>query len=162
MVLLARRRMVSRNTMPRADGTRDRLLHTPRMTRGINHITLAVVDVERSFEFYTQILGFKPITKWGRGAYLESGDTWIALTLDPRVADARRPDYSHIAFTCTSSDYRSLRKRLLEYGCVEWSQNRSEGDSFYFLDPDGHKLEIHVGDLESRLGSMREKQWKRE
>lgn len=34
--------------------------------------------------------------------------------------------------------------------------NRSEGASFYFLDPDGHRLEAHVGDLASRLRTCRE------
>ena len=129
------------------------------MIQGINHITLAVKDVELSFEFYARVLGFKPVAKWGEGAYLEVGDTWIALIRDVKVADAIRRDYSHIAFTCNSPDYQSLRARLLEYGCVEWSKNESEGDSFYFLDPDGHKLEIHVGDLESRLRDMRDNPW---
>jgi catechol 2,3-dioxygenase-like lactoylglutathione lyase family enzyme len=127
------------------------------MIRGINHITLAVKDVELSFEFYTRILGLKPIAKWDKGAYLKIADTWIALNLDPKAAAVERTDYSHIAFTCNSSDYRSLRIRLLEHGCAEWSENRSEGDSFYFLDPDGHKLEIHVGNLETRLGEMRDR-----
>jgi hypothetical protein len=39
--------------------------------------------------------------------------------------------------------------------CPEWKSNRSEGDSFYFLDPDGHQLEAHVGSLESRLAQCR-------
>ena len=129
------------------------------MIRGINHITLAVKDVELSFEFYTKILGLKPVTKWNKGAYLKVADTWIALNLDPKAADAKRVDYSHIALTCSSSDYRSLKTRLQEHGCAEWSENRSEGDSFYFLDPDGHKLEIHVGDLASRLREMHDKPW---
>lgn len=38
-----------------------------------------------------------------------------------------------------------------------WKDNKSEGQSFYFLDPDGHKLELHVGDLVSRLAQCREK-----
>lgn len=38
-----------------------------------------------------------------------------------------------------------------------WKDNKSEGQSFYFLDPDGHKLELHVGDLASRLAQCREK-----
>jgi catechol 2,3-dioxygenase-like lactoylglutathione lyase family enzyme len=129
------------------------------MVRGINHITLAVRDVELSFEFYTKVLGLKPVAKWKRGAYLAAEDTWIALNLDPNAVNAERTGYSHIAFTCGSSEFRPLKERLLEYGCREWSANRSEGDSFYFLDPDGHKLEIHVGDLKSRLKHTREAPW---
>ncbi|WP_159065009.1 hypothetical protein [Thaumasiovibrio subtropicus] len=34
--------------------------------------------------------------------------------------------------------------------------NRSEGQSLYLLDPDGHKLELHVGDLNSRLAHITE------
>jgi catechol 2,3-dioxygenase-like lactoylglutathione lyase family enzyme len=125
------------------------------MINGINHITLAVKDVELSFNFYTKILGLKPIAKWNKGAYLTSENNWIVLNHDPSVKQAYRPDYSHIAFTCNNSDFKDLRIRILEYGCVEWSENKSEGDSFYFRDPDGHKLEIHVGNLGSRLQEMR-------
>ena len=33
------------------------------------------------------------------------------------------------------------------------------GASLYFLDPNGHKLEIHASDLEARLLSARERPW---
>lgn len=46
--------------------------------------------------------------------------------------------------------------RSCAHGVREWKQNRSEGDSFYFLDPDGHRLEAHVGDLRSRLAACRQ------
>ena len=45
------------------------------MINGINHITLAVKDVEKSFEFYKDILSLKPVVKWKNGAYLTAGDT---------------------------------------------------------------------------------------
>ena len=38
-------------------------------------------------------------------------------------------------------------------------QNWTEGESLYFLDPDGHKLEIHASDLAARLRSARERPW---
>ena len=45
--------------------------------------------------------------------------------------------------------------RIRASGAAEWQRNTSEGDSVYFLDPDGHKLELHVGDWRSRLESCR-------
>ena len=34
------------------------------MIRGINHITLSVQDIEKSFTFYTHVLGLQPIAKF--------------------------------------------------------------------------------------------------
>ena len=129
------------------------------MIKGINHITLAVKDVEKSLHFYKDILGLKPVVKCRNGAYLTASNTWLALNQDSKILETKRPDYSHNAFNCTSSEFQTLKSQLLEYGCVEWSENKSEGDSFYFLDPDGHKFEIHVGDLKSRLKEMQDNPW---
>jgi len=129
------------------------------MIKGMNHLTFAVSNVERSFRFYTDILGLKPVARWDKGAYLTADKFWIALNLDMTIKKAKNPDYSHIAFSCSGSDFEQLKEKILEYGCPEWSENTSEGKSLYFKDPDGHKLEIHVGDLETRLEEMKEKQW---
>jgi catechol 2,3-dioxygenase-like lactoylglutathione lyase family enzyme len=125
-----------------------------KMIENINHITLAVEDIERSFPFYRDVLGLKPIAKWRNGAYLNAGDTWFALNQDSRVSKAMHGDYSHIAFTCSQTDFDTLKKKILDFGSIEWSENTSEGDSFYFTDPDGHHLEIHVGNMDSRLADM--------
>lgn len=66
-------------------------------------------------------------------------------------------EYTHFAFTVGASDFAALVQRLRAAGVAEWRDNRSEGASFYFLDPDGHKLEAHVGDLASRLQAYRAK-----
>ena len=129
------------------------------MITGMNHITLAVTDIETSFQFYAGILGLKPAAKWKTGAYFTAGDLWFALNQDSAILESKRPDYSHISFTCEQSEFNGLKKRLTEFGCTKWSENESEGESFYFLDPDGHKLEIHVGDLPSRLKEMRDNPW---
>ena len=102
------------------------------MIESINHITLAVENIERSFLFYRDVLGLRPIVKWKNGAYLNAGDTWFALNQDAKVSEIVRNDYSHIAFTCSQTDFHTLKKRILDFGSIEWSENTSEGDSFYF------------------------------
>jgi len=125
------------------------------MTIGVNHITFAVGDLHRSIGFYVDVIGCTKIATWKRGAYLQAGDVWLCLSLDSKV-DATRDDYTHIAFTFDRRGLAAFRGRLSASGCGEWKVNSSEGDSVYFLDPDGHKLEAHVGSLESRLAALRD------
>ena len=127
------------------------------MLQGLNHITIAVNNLDTSFDFYVELLGFQPQARWDSGAYLTLGDLWLCLSLD-----SARPshDYSHISLDCAASDFDVIAARLRAAQIIEWKQNSSEGDSLYFLDPDGHKLEIHCGSLQSRLKSLREKPYK--
>lgn len=123
------------------------------MLAGLNHLTLAVRDVPVSAAFYRDLLGFTLRAAWDRGAYLSLGDLWLCLSLDD-VDDKR--DYTHYAFSLGEDELAAFRARLLAAGVTEWKVNKSEGASFYFLDPDGHRLEAHCGDLESRLAACRD------
>ncbi|HJK95345.1 MAG TPA: VOC family protein, partial [Polyangiaceae bacterium LLY-WYZ-15_(1-7)] len=40
------------------------------MIRGVNHVTFAVADLERSLAFYEGLLGMRLAARWPRGAYL--------------------------------------------------------------------------------------------
>lgn len=129
------------------------------MITGINHVTLSVRDIERAFAFYTQLLGCQPLAKWPTGAYLLAGDIWLALVEEEKVRFAPLPEYSHVAFSVTQDDFSRLVERLTEAGVQTWQENWTEGDSFYFLDPDYHKLELHTTDLETRLKSAKASPW---
>ncbi|MCB0366245.1 MAG: VOC family protein [Bdellovibrionaceae bacterium] len=129
------------------------------MITSLNHITIAVRDLEGSFSFYQDVLGFKPILRWKGGAYFLAGDLWFCLDLDSSTRKEALPEYTHIAFTISQSDFPKMVTRIRESGAKAWKENISEGDSFYFLDPNGHKLEIHVGDWRSRLQSALENPW---
>ena len=118
---------------------------------GLNHITLAVTDIEKSFSFYRDLLGLKPLVKWDDGAYFLIGADgfWFCLNVD----EQRQPNacYTHYAFTVAEKDFKQIEKKLREAGVSCFKENKSPGASFYFLDPDGHKLEIHVGQVQDRL-----------
>ena len=64
-------------------------------------------------------------------------------------------DYTHYAFSLNARDFVLFVQTLKAVNVQEWRDNGSEGASFYFLDPDGHKLEAHVGNLASRLAACR-------
>lgn len=119
---------------------------------GLNHITLAVSDLDRSQAFYVGLLGAALRATSDKSVYLELGAVWLCLewarTITPRADD------SHIAFSCKPSDFERLSQEISAQALL-WKENRSEGASIYFLDPDGHRLELHQGDLDSRLAHYR-------
>lgn len=127
------------------------------MIGALNHITLSVRDLDRAFVFYTDILGCKPLARWRRGAYLLAGDaTWLCLALDAETRPAPLPEYTHLAFSISREAFTDAARRIRESGADNWKTDASEGDSIYFLDPDSHKLELHVGDWRSRLEACHE------
>lgn len=129
------------------------------MITGVNHITLSIADLPASFDFYTRVLGFRPRLRWARGAYLSAGSLWLALTLDVKVRAGALPEYTHVAFDVEPADFAGVCERLRKAGVTEWQPNSSEGESIYFLDPDGHRLEAHCSNLEARLADARARGW---
>ncbi len=127
------------------------------MITGLNHITLAVTTLEESFEFYKDILRFKPLCKWSKGAYFLVGDLWFCLSVDEMRQLEPSPCYTHIAFSIDENDFSVLKDRFQSLTIPIWKNNKSEGDSLYILDPSGHKLEIHVGHWQSRLAHFKKR-----
>ena len=126
------------------------------MIVGINHITISIFDLEKSFNFYTQILGCQPLAKWKKGAYLLAGELWLCLSVDCHTRCQVLPEYSHIAFTVTPEEFGNYCQKITELNIKLWKENTSEGDSLYLLDPDGYKLELHVGNWQTRLAAIRQ------
>ena len=123
------------------------------MITGINHITIATNDVNESFNFYRNTLGFKPLCKWDKGAYFLVGNSWFCINCDENTAPTQ--DYTHIAFDVIQDDFENLKSRIIASNVLIFKDNISEGDSLYFCDPDGHKLEIHVGDWQTRIATKK-------
>lgn len=129
------------------------------MIHGINHINLSVSDIDRSFAFYHQSVGLKPLCKWPQGAYFLAGKDWFCLNVTDEKTVVIRRDYTHYGFSVSLEDFVLMKERLIQAGVKPYKENCSEGESFYFLDPDGHQLELHVGDWQTRLADKKQKPW---
>lgn len=127
---------------------------TARVT-GLNHLTFAVSDLDRSVAFYRDLLGCELKAVWVTGAYLEAGGLWLCLSVDQEARREPHPDYTHAAFGVEAGAFEALAARVRAAARI-WKEDRSEGASLYFLDPDGHRLELHVGSLETRLKHYRD------
>ena len=123
------------------------------MITGVNHITLVCQDLDRSRHFYEEMLGFQVTYRGAHNLYLKSGSLWLCLEENRSLeaSDIPTKHHSHIALSVDQSRFDSLASSLMASDVRLWKENKSEGDSLYILDPDGHKLELHIGDLNSRL-----------
>lgn len=121
---------------------------------GLNHLTLAVTDLDRSIRFYRDLLGCELRAIWDGGAYLEAGPLWLCLSVDSQTKASERGDYTHYAFSVHAAGFDQLSARVRSRAKL-WKDDASEGASLYFLDPDAHRLELHVGTLASRLEHYR-------
>ena len=70
---------------------------------------------------------------------------------------AREPQscYTHYSFSVHNEDFKMITNKI-QNSCVPiFKENTSPGQSLYFLDPDGYKLEIHAGNIEARMTAKR-------
>lgn len=127
------------------------------MITNLNHITLAVTDIDRSFSFYYNVLGLKPLVKWDKGAYFlianSPNETCFCLNTD--INRTSSSCYTHYAFSVTTDNFYAMSKRIIESGEKVFKENTLPEDSLYFEDPDGHKLEIHVDNWQSRIAAKK-------
>ena len=117
---------------------------------GIDHIALAVKDVERSVAWYKEVLGLERRYEdaWGNyPAMVGIGATSIALFpiegAQPRPSPGRDVlAMRHFAFRTDRANFDLARRELSQRGIPWEGQHHGISESIYFRDPDGHEVEI--------------------
>src|SRR3546814_15055365 len=81
-------------------------MNAPKVS-GLNHLTLAVSDLNRSVAFYRDLLGLRLRAQWDDGAYLDAGSLWLCLSVDDTARTSAHPDYKIGRASC--------RERVCKY-----------------------------------------------
>jgi len=121
-----------------------------------DHYTILVKDVEKSGEFYKNILKFKEKeTPWGDDLplpvlFFDIGNNQELHITENKKVSIKLHKIIHFAFTVKDFDgyIKFLNEKGIEYG--DWSgknkkfQTRIDGvKQIYFQDPDGYWIEIN-------------------
>src|SRR5262245_12136809 len=124
----------------------------------IDHIALTCAAPEKSKEWYIRVLGFEHVHRgqWGgEPIFLRLGSTAIALFPLKDCdgpASSRGPRLHHFALRAeTREEFVAARKQLELLGIQVHFQDHEIAHSIYFLDPDGHQLEITTYDVANQM-----------
>jgi catechol 2,3-dioxygenase-like lactoylglutathione lyase family enzyme len=120
---------------------------------GIDHVALAVRNVERSAQWYVEVLGFERRYEgmWnGIPIFIGKGATAIALFPARNIhesSSARAAKMLHLAMRADRRNFIAAQNELKGRGIKFEFQDHEISDSIYFRDPDGHELEITTYEL---------------
>jgi len=120
---------------------------------GIDHVAMGVRDIERSAKWYIEVLGFERLHDgmWnGVPTFIGKGTTGIALfpaSHEAKSSTHREIRILHLAFRADRENFIAAQRELAKRGIKFEFQDHEISHSIYFLDPDGHQLEITTYEL---------------
>jgi catechol 2,3-dioxygenase len=118
----------------------------------IGHVHLKVADIERSLAFWSGVLGFEVMQRWGdSAAFISAGGYHHHIGLNTWESQGGSPPppgttgLYHVAVRYP--DRRTLAdalRRLLEAGIpLEGASDHGVSEAIYLRDPDGNGVELY-------------------
>ena len=118
----------------------------------MNHAVLYVRDAERSAAFYREVLGFRTVTEFPGGAFLQAPDSTndhdiaffsIGEAAGPSLAGRSTVGLYHLAWEVgTLAELAEVGKKLQAVGSLVGASDHVSTKSFYAKDPDGLEFEV--------------------
>ncbi|CAA0814064.1 Lactoylglutathione lyase / glyoxalase I family protein [Striga hermonthica] len=117
----------------------------------LNHVSFVCKSVDKSVEFYEQVLGFvlikRPSSFDFEGAWLFNHGIGIHLLGSESVKEKKgkiNPKDNHISFQCSDMDLivHQLENMKVEYITAVVKEGGIIVDQIFFHDPDGYMIEI--------------------
>jgi catechol 2,3-dioxygenase-like lactoylglutathione lyase family enzyme len=120
-------------------------------TVGLDHMVLHVNNLERSKQFYMDVLGLTLDMEWEGHAFLRSGHNQIGI-FEARGEHKEQvrgySEFDHIALRVDAGSEEEIRARLQASGIellprgegLGWDPTPNTG--VYIRDPDGHRIQL--------------------
>jgi catechol 2,3-dioxygenase-like lactoylglutathione lyase family enzyme len=116
---------------------------------GLDHIVLNTTDVERSLDWYTQVLGLggERVEEWRRGeAPFPSVRIDESTIIDLFQKERGAENLDHFCLVMPAGDWEEMVEAgeiPIDHGPSEVFGARGMGRSIYTRDPDGNTVELH-------------------
>src|ERR671939_429879 len=126
---------------------------TPTSARGINHLVLICSDIERTIQFYTEVMGFPLVRLFQNRDLASSTHFFFDIGHGNLLAFFDFPEHPmpptresvggmhHVAISVPPEQFEAIRGRLAERGTANVGPAQVT-HSVYFRDPDGALIEI--------------------
>lgn len=118
----------------------------------LNHAVLYVRNVERSVDFYRNVLGFRTVTQFPQAAFLQAADSTndhdlglfeIGEQATDSTAGKAAVGLYHLAWEVdTLGEFERIGQTLSDAGALVGASNHGTTKSWYAKDPDGIEFEI--------------------
>jgi catechol 2,3-dioxygenase-like lactoylglutathione lyase family enzyme len=111
--------------------------------RTLNHVSMAVTDVEKAADFYTNLLGLKVVSRPGNGGInLGLGTSFLGLYKLPNPGTV-----NHFCIGVDDFDPDAIAAKLTARGIKARvdrnpANRTSGGDQLYFTDPDNTNVQL--------------------
>lgn len=117
----------------------------------VDHFALRVRDLEKSAQWYEQALHLKRLQpkEWGPFPIFMVAENGTGVALFPVKTSSPRPlpegDWikgDHYAFQVDNENFENAQLHFKQIGLEFEFQDHFHFHSIYFVDPDGHRLEL--------------------
>ncbi|WP_163971453.1 VOC family protein [Oceanobacillus halotolerans] len=114
----------------------------------VKDVSINVTDIQKSVEFYIDIIGFQPLYQESRKAVLTADGKTPLLTLEQpdhvQPKEPRTTGLFHFAILLpTRSDLSAFLKHIIQKGVQLGASDHYVSEALYLNDPDGNGIEVY-------------------